>query len=325
MAARAKVVRADRSEPGWTRRRTGHGFAYLDQDGSPLPDDETRRLAELAVPPAWEDVWFAPNPRSHILATGIDAAGRRQYIYHPDWIASQDRTKHERVLDLAAALPSARGRVTRDLHAAPGSMARALAVAVRLVDATYVRVGDDRHTATTGHRGLTTLLCRHVDVRGDEVTLDFRGKSAQQWHVSTRDHDLAVAVRSLRKGRSDRARFLAHHEQRAWTALHARDVNAYVREITGTTCTTKDFRTLHGSVVAAQELARAGWSPVQAERDRAVREAIVRTAERLGNTPAVARASYVDPIVLTLFHDGTVIDLRRDGVAAYLSLVRESS
>ena len=315
------LVRSDPSGPGWTRRRAGRGVVYLDEDGRRISDpDVVARLAALVVPPAWEHVWFAPDPRSHILATGIDAAGRRQYLYHPDWVAEHDRAKHERTLELAAALPRVRRRVSRDLRAAPGSLDRALAVAVRLVDSTYLRVGDERHTATTGNRGLTTLLCRHVSVQGDEVTLEFRGKSGQPWHTGTTGHDLAVAVRSLVDGRSPRARLLAWRDGRAWRPVRAAEVNRYVQAASGTSCTSKDFRTLHGSIIAARELARIGWSPVERERERAIRAAVVATSEALGNTPAVARSSYIDPAILDRYHAGTLIDLRRRGSTAYLAL-----
>lgn len=317
------LVRADTSGPGWTRRRAGRGFVYLDEAGARISDPEVvARLKALVLPPAWQDVWLAPDPRSHVLATGLDEAGRRQYVYHPAWIAAHDRAKHARTLELAERLPQVRRRVTRDLHAEAGSLERALAVAVRLVDSTYLRVGGERHTAATGNRGLTTLLCQHVRVDGDEVTLEFRGKSAQIWHTRTVDEDLADAVGSLLERRSPRARLLARRDGRSWRPVRAADVNRYLQEISGTSCTSKDFRTLHGSIIAARELARIGWSPDERERTRAVRAAVVRTSELLGNTPAVARGSYIDPAILDRFHANELIDLRRGDAGAYLALMQ---
>lgn len=317
------LVRARTSGPGWTRRRAGRGFVYLDEDGTRIDDPEVvERLKALVLPPAWRDVWFAPDPRSHILATGVDDAGRRQYVYHPRWVEAHDRAKHARTLELAERLPQVRRRVTRDLRAEPGSLERALAVAVRLVDSTHLRVGSERHTAATGNRGLTTLLCEHVRVEEGVVTLEFRGKSGQVWHTRTVDEDLADAVASLLERRSPRARLLARREGRSWRPVRASDVNRYIQEISGTACTAKDFRTLHGSIIAARELARIGWSPDERERTRTVRAAVVRTSELLGNTPAVAKSSYIDPAILDRFHASELIDLHRGDANAYLTLMR---
>lgn len=317
-----RLVRARLDAPGWGRRGAGTGFVFLDERGARIGDDEVvARLRALAVPPAWRDVWFSPNPRSHILATGFDGAGRRQYIYHPAWTEAQGAAKFARLPDLARALPQARTRVRRDLRAEPGSRERALATGFRLIDTVGIRVGDARHTAVTGHRGLTTLAVRHATISADTVTLDFPGKSGLHWHVSTTDGDLAVAVRSLTRGRSARARLLAHRVGRGWRPVRASELNAYVREVTETDATTKDLRTLLGSATAARELARTGVLEDPREQERAIRAAVVATADVLGNTPAVARASYVDPRVLELFRHGTVADANREPAAAYLALV----
>ncbi|MGP7961245.1 DNA topoisomerase IB [Sanguibacter sp. A247] len=320
-----RLVRAHLDARGWGRRGAGTGFTYVDEQGARIRDEDVvERLRALAVPPAWRDVWFSPNPRSHILATGTDGAGRRQYIYHPAWIEAQGAAKFARLPGLATALPQARARVRRDLRSDPGSRGRALAAGFRLVDTVGIRVGDARHTAVTGHRGLTTLAVSHATVAAETVTLDFPGKSGLHWHVSTTDHDLAVAVRSLTRGRSARARLLAHRDGRRWIPVRAAELNAYVRDVTGTDATTKDLRTLLGSATAARELARAGALDDPREQERAIRAAIVATADVLGNTPAVARASYVDPRVLELFRRGRVADAGREPAAAYLDLVEEA-
>ena len=319
----ARLVRADLRAPGWGRRGAGKGFFYVDSEGDRISDPETvTRLDGLAIPPAWTDVWIAPDPRSHVLVTGVDGAGRRQYIYHPAWIEAHDAEKFARLPDLAASLPRARRRVRRDLGAEPASRERALAVGFRLVDTVGIRVGDARHTVVPGHRGLTTLDVRHATVDADTVTLDFPGKSGMHWHVSATDHDLAVAVRSLQRDRSARARLVAYRDGRRWRPLRSAELNAYVREVTGTDATTKDLRTLLGSATAAHELALTG--PVEDPRDqeRAIRDAVRLTADVLGNTPAVARASYVDPLVLDAYRCGEVADAHREIAAAYLDLVR---
>ena len=319
-----RLVRADLAPRAWGRRRAGTGFFYVDEEGRRISDaDEVARLDALAVTPAWRDVRLAPDPRTHVLATGVDEAGRRQYVYHPAWVEARGAEKFARLVDLAAALPRARPRVRGDLRAAPGSRGRALAVGFRLVDTVGIRVGDARHTVVTGHRGLTTLDVRHASVAGDTVTLDFPGKGGIPWHVSAEDHDLAVAVRSLRRGRSGRARLVAHRDGRRWRPLRAAELNAYVREVTGVDATTKDLRTLLGSATAAHELALTGVLTDPRDQERAVRDAVRLTADVLGNTPAVARASYVDPRVLDAFRRGEIADPRREIAAAYLDLVRD--
>jgi DNA topoisomerase-1 len=278
-------------------------------------DAATRaRIDALVIPPAWTEVWICPFANGHIQATGRDAAGRTQYLYHEAWRLQKDRVKFDRMLELAASLPSARRRVTRDLRGDDPEL-RTLAAAFRMLDAGSLRVGSERYAELHGSHGLSTLLCSHVVVSGDTVRLEFPGKSGQEWSSELVDPDLAAALRPLKR-RGPAARLLAYrtvsHEGRAsWHPVSADDINRYVRDRTGGDFTAKDFRTLTGTVTAACSLARSGPQPNKTARARAVREAVKDTAELLGNTLAVARSSYIDPRVLDRFDQGRTIDPAR--------------
>jgi DNA topoisomerase-1 len=240
----------------------------------------------------------------------MDAAGRRQYIYHPTWREQKDRLKFDRVLALAESLPTARRFVTIDLRSEGFTKTRALAAAFRMLDTGKLRVGSERYAEANGSHGLSTLLCSHATVSGDNVALSFPGKSGQEWDSEIRDADLASVVRGLKR-RGPNARLLAFKDGRGWHPLDASDINAYVRERVGDDFTAKDFRTLHGTVAAAVSLAKIGPKPSPSARQRAVAEAMREVAEVLGNTPAIARKSYVDPRVLDLYDDGRTIDRSR--------------
>ena len=294
--------------------RAGKGFSYKDVDGTPITDPELRaRIEHLAIPPAWTDVWIAPFPNGHIQATGTDAAGRTQYIYHPTWRQQKDRIKFDRVLSLAESLPTARRRVTTDLRG-EDAHARALAAAFRMLDTGALRVGSERYAEAHGSHGLSTLLCAHVRVSGDTVALNFPGKSGQEWDSLIRDAELATVLRGLKR-RGPSARLLAWSDGGDWHPLTAEEINTYVRERTGGEFTAKDFRTLHGTVTAAIGLAKAGPQRTPTARKRVVAQVMREVAQVLGNTPAVARASYVDPRVVDLYDRGRTIDPARLGSA----------
>ena len=307
-----RLRRSDVSGPGYLRVRKGRGFGYRTPDGERLTDAEVRaRFDALAIPPAWDQVWLCPYPNGHIQATGIDAAGRRQYLYHPGWRMRMDRIKYDRSLALAQVLPAARARVTRDLRRDDLSRERALAAAFRMLDAANLRVGSEQYALAHGSFGLSTLLAAHASVSGgDQVALRFPAKSGQAWSSDLRDPDLAAFVSRLKR-RGGRARLLAWRDDRGWHPLPAAEINAYVRERTGEDFTAKDFRTLHGTVAAALALARTGPQPTVAARNRAVAAAMRIAAQELGNTPAVARSSYVDPRVVDHFASGRTIDPSR--------------
>ncbi|ANS78469.1 Hypothetical protein SGUI_1073 [Serinicoccus hydrothermalis] len=295
------------ASPGWTRRRSGRGFTYLDSSGERLPEEEVERIKALVIPPAWEDVWICPHPRGHIQAVGTDDAGRRQYLYHPAWREKRDKMKFDRVLAAAERLPAARRRVIRDLAQEGMPVERAEAVAVRLLDLGYFRIGSDVYTDAHGSFGLTTLERRHVRARGDVLVFRFVGKSGVEHTVEIDDADVIAALDRMRRRRSG-ARLLAYQDGRRWIDLDAAAVNVYLDELLGGELTAKDFRTWHATVLAATSLALSEEAgDTQASRKRAVKAAVEEVAAYLGNTPTVARSSYIDPRVIDLYEHGTTI------------------
>ncbi len=305
-----RLRKSNTSAPGLGRRRTRSGFRYIDAHGEPVHDEETiERIAALVIPPAWTDVWISPYANGHIQAVGTDLAGRRQYIYHDVWRQKQDKQKFDRALDLALALPSARRLVTADLRGGTGSRDRALAAGFRLLDSARLRVGSERFALEHGSHGLTTLLCGHARVSGSTVSLEFPGKSGQAWSSDTTDEDLAAVIRSLKKRGAD-ARLLAWKNGRDWRPLSAQDMNDYVRLRTNGDFTAKDFRTLHGSIIAARALRDFGVVSSARQQAKVISAAVAETADALGNTPAVARSSYIDPRVIDRYRAGEVLDGR---------------
>jgi len=306
-----RLRRSDSSGAGLRRVRAGRGFSYKDVDGRPITDPDLRaRIEHLAIPPAWTDVWIAPYPNGHVQATGLDAARRRQYIYHPTWREQKDRIKFDRALRLAESLPTARRRVTIDLRGDEPTKQRALAAAFRMLDTGSLRVGSERYAESNGSHGLSTLLCAHASVSGSTVSLSFPAKSGQAWQSDIIDSDLAAVVRSLKR-RGPRARLLGYRADELWHPISAEEINDYVREQTGGEFTAKDFRTLRGTVAAAVSLAKYGHERTKTARARALAQAMRDAAEVLGNTPAIAKSSYVDPRVVDHYNAGTTIDPAR--------------
>lgn len=306
-----RLRRSDSSGAGLHRVRAGRGFSYKDAAGVPIDDPELReRIEALVIPPAWTDVWIAPYPNGHIQATGVDAAGRRQYIYHPTWREQKDRIKYDRALSLAESLPAARRQVTLHLREDGPTRDRALAAGFRMLDTGSLRVGSERYAEANGSIGLTTLLCAHASVSGDTVQLRFPAKSGQPWDSDIVDADLASVVRSFKR-RGPTARLLSYKDGRTWHPLDASDINDYVRERTGGAFTAKDFRTLHGTLAAAVSLAKQGPKPSKSARTKAVAQAIRDASDVLGNTPSIARSSYVDPRVIDHYTHGRTIDPQR--------------
>jgi DNA topoisomerase-1 len=306
-----RLRRSNASGRGYRRVRAGKGFSYRDLDGSALPPGPVRdRLEGIGIPPAWTDVWIAPFENGHIQATGLDAVGRRQYIYHPEWRERKDRVKFDRALQLAESLPAARRRVTLDLRSEGVSRERVLAGAFRMLDNASLRVGSEKYTNENGSHGLATLLCAHVRVRKDSLLLSFPAKSGKTWESEINDADLAALVRVLKR-RESNARLLAFRERRKWHPVTSADINVYVKERTGSDFTAKDFRTLRGTVAAAVSLARSGPQKSVGARKAAIGQAMREAADVLGNTPSIARKSYVDPRLLDHFAAGETIDPRR--------------
>jgi DNA topoisomerase IB len=303
------------NDPGWTRRRAGRGFVYLDQNGKRLRGEDVERIKSLVIPPAWEDVWISPAANGHVQAVGTDAAGRRQYIYHVEWRRRRDSEKFDRVLAMAKALPRARQRLLDDLGDGSLSSASVLATSVRLIDVGYFRIGSDVYADEHGSYGLTTLERRHVRRQGKLMVFRFTGKSGIDHVVEIDDPLLVDVIARLRRRRGGGDRLLAWKDGARWRAVDAKDVNDYLREVFKADVTAKDFRTWHATVIAAAALAAAdelsGVDPkkllTKTARRRAVRAAIVEVAEYLGNTPAIARKSYVDPRVIDLYETGSTI------------------
>lgn len=307
-----RLRRVSPDSPGWGRRRRGRGFTYLDEDGRRLPAEEVERVKSLAIPPAWGDVWICPVPNGHIQAVGTDEAGRRQYLYHPDWRTRQDALKFERILEASRRLPAARRRVTRDLRREGMPWERACATAVRMLDLGYFRIGHDAYTDANGSFGLTTLERDHVrSVRGG-LRFSFVGKGGVEQELTVEDDDVSAALRVMRRRRARSRRVLAFKTGGRWRDLDADDVNDYLAELFDGELTAKDFRTWHATVHAAVALASSPEpGDSAASRRRAVKSAIEEVSEFLGNTPTIAKGSYVDPRVVERYEDGETVAVPR--------------
>jgi DNA topoisomerase IB len=307
-----RLRRADCSASGITRRRRGKGFEYVDQDGTRLTDEETiARIHELAIPPAWEDVWICPFPMGHIQATGIDARGRKQYRYHDKWRERRDQQKFDEMIDFARSLPAMRQRVTDDLSAEGMTRERVLACAVRLLDRGFFRVGGEDYAVENESYGLATIHKRHVKLLEDRRLLfDYPAKSGQRRVQSVIDAEVYAIVSELKRRRGGSPELLAFREGRRWRDLKSGDINAYVKEVTGGDFSAKDFRTWSATVLAAVALAVSGQTAAHGSataRKRAINRAVKEVAHYLGNTPAVARASYIDPRVFDRYDGGLTI------------------
>lgn len=287
------------------RVRRGRGFSYVRSDGSTLDAGGRARLEALAIPPAWVDVQICEDPHGHIQATGVDAAGRKQYRYHPRWRSVRDATKFHRMGNFAQALPRIRDEVDADLRRRHLDRRKVLALVVALLDETLIRIGTERYTHSNGSRGLTTLLDDHVDVVGARIHFSFPGKSGRTRDVEVSHRRLARQV--LRCEEIPGQRLFAYREGGGWHEIDSGAVNAYLQEIAGAAETAKDFRTWGATVTVAETLHELGPT-TPGDVDTAVLEAIDMAAERLGNTRAVARASYVDPRIVDAYRLGRLDD-----------------
>lgn len=292
--------------PGITRRRAGRSFGYRGPDGGPVRGkEELARIRALAIPPAWTEVWICPARNGHLQATGRDARGRKQYRYHARWREVRDESKYNRLITFGRALPAVRARVDADL-ALPGlPREKVLAAVIRLMETTLIRVGNDEYARSNQSYGLTTMLDDHVEVGAGAVRFTFRGKSGKDHEIGLRDRRLARIVRRCRDLPGQTLFQFLDREGAAHT-IGSSDVNAYLRELSGEDFTAKDFRTWHGTTLAAQELAAGERPETEAEAKRLVNATIVDVAARLGNTPTICRTCYVHPGVLAAFHDGNL-------------------
>ena len=292
--------------PGIRRRRAGRGWRFLDPDGAPIRDEATlKRIRALAIPPAWTDVWINPHPRGHIQATGRDARGRKQYRYHPKWRATRDETKFSRMIAFGRALPRVRERVAEDLSRSGLPREKTLATVVRLLDESLIRVGNAEYARDNDSYGLTTLLDDHVEISGATLHFAFRGKSGKLHEIDVHDRRVAGIVRRLQDLPGQELFQYLDSEGETQT-IGSHDVNAYLHEIAGDEFTAKDFRTWAGTVLAACQLRDLGPFETPTDCKANIVAAVDAVAERLGNTRAVCRASYIHPAILAGYEEGTL-------------------
>ena len=305
----ARLKRADCSGPGIQRRRRGKGFEYLDSDGRRITEPSVlQRIQELAIPPAWQEVWICPYPMGHIQATGLDAAGRKQYRYHDKWRERRDAEKFEEMIDFARALPRLRERVAKDIEKRGMPREKVLAAAMRLLDRGFFRIGSENYAEENDTYGIATMRKRHVTVSGGTVTFDYEAKGGKRRVQSIGDPEVAKIAQELKKRRGGGEELLAYKVGGRWVDVKSVDINAYLKEATGGDFSAKDFRTWSGTVLAAVALAVAGMAASsKTSRNRAKTRAVKEVARYLGNTPAVCRASYIDPRVFDRFDGGLTI------------------
>jgi DNA topoisomerase IB len=303
------------ASPGIARRRRGRGFEYLDERGRRVEDAELLdRIGALVIPPAWTDVWICPDPDGHLQAVGTDAAGRRQYLYHPRWRARRDQQKFDRMLDFARALPQVRRVVRRDLAGDDLTRDRVLACAVRLLDRGLFRVGSEEYAEANGSYGLATLERQHVSVEPrHRLVFDYTAKGGVRRVQAVRDREAHAVIAALKQRRGRGGKLLAYRNGR-WKQVRSTDVNEYLKAAAGDEFTAKDFRTWHATVLAAVSLAAAPAAGSETAQKRTIAAVVADVAEHLGNTPAVCRASYIDPRVFDRYRAGATIARTLDGL-----------
>jgi DNA topoisomerase-1 len=295
------------AKPGIGRKKTAKGFRYVAVDGKPVKDAETLgRIKSLVIPPAWTEVWISPVANGHLQATGRDAKGRKQSRYHPKWRETRDETKYERMMHFGAALPCIRERVEKDLSRPGLPREKVLAALVRLMETTFIRVGNEEYARTNGSYGLTTMKNRHVEVKGGSVTFKFKGKSGVHHEIGLHDRRLAAIVKRCQDLPGHELFEYLDEEGQAQTVDSA-DVNDYLQEMTQQHFTAKDFRTWAGTVLAAMMLREFEPFETAGQAKKNVVAAIQQVAERLGNTPSVCRKCYVHPAVLECYLSGEMI------------------
>jgi DNA topoisomerase-1 len=297
---------------GWSRAGRKGRFCYTDRRGRRISDAEVlERIENLAIPPAWRDVWISPRPGAKLQATGLDSAGRRQYLYHPSFRAAQERAKYEKLLLFGDELPRLREVMASHMDGDELDRERVSAIALRLIDVGWFRVGSERSARDARTYGITTLTRRHVTVRGNRIRLCFRGKGRAQIRSTLLDDELAAALRELLQLRGGARVFRFRSDERIYN-LTSKRLNDYVKTHLGEDFSAKDFRTWGGTLAAAVAFAEHtgehGFPSSTAEERRSVSAVMRRVATQLGNTPAVARASYVSPAVIEQYLAGRTIE-----------------
>jgi DNA topoisomerase IB len=290
--------------------RRGRGFSYLDEEGDPLEEpDVVARIRSLGIPPAWKEVWICPDERGHIQATGLDAAGRKQYLYHEDWRRRRDREKFDEMLEFARALPDLREHVAADLERGEQlTRERVLACAVRLLDRGFFRIGTEEYAVANESFGLATMRKAHVSIEDDTMVFDYPAKSGKRQVRAVVDPLAIDVVAALKRRRGGGDDLLAYKESRRWHDLKSGDINDYIKDVTGADYSAKDFRTWNATVLAAVALAVSGEvAETKTGRKRAATRAVKEVAYYLGNTPAVCKASYIDPRVFDAYDGGLIV------------------
>jgi DNA topoisomerase IB len=314
----ARLRRADCSRPGIIRRKRGRGFHYVRDDGRAVKDKATlARIRELAIPPAWTEVWICPDPLGHLQATGFDDAGRKQYLYHAQWQELRNRNKFDEAIEFGKALPKLRRRTAADLAGKDMGRARVLACAVRLLDLGFFRIGSERYAEDNASFGLATIRKTHVSLNGREISFDFPAKSGRRHVQSVADKEVLPVVRKLKRRRGGGRELLAYRDDGHWVDVRSQDINDYIKEATGGEFSAKDFRTWNATVLAALNLAADDPTELSAAaRRRRINEAVAVVADYLGNTPAVCRRSYIDPRVFDRFDSGETVGPALGRIAA---------
>lgn len=322
VARRAGLTYVTSEAHGITRRRCGKGFAYHNGAGKVSLDEGMRnRIDSLVIPPAWSNVWICPDPRGHIQATGRDGEGRKQYLYHPAWREAQDRLKFDRMLPFGRALPGLRRTVRRDLKREGIPFAKVAGAAVRTLDIAAIRVGNDRYAVSNGSFGLTTLRTKHIQHDGPSVVFEFEAKGGKQTRVTIGDQGLVRVLREL-DGVPGYRVFQYADPSGVKRDLTSDDVNQYLSEAAGNEFSAKDFRTWAGNARAVDLLFRARYPTSPDVRNQRIRETLQDVADHLGNTPAVARSSYVDPRLLELYEGGGFSEFKRQAKGRVPELAR---
>jgi DNA topoisomerase I len=308
--AMPRLRRVDCSAPGITRRRRGRGFEYITSTGQRVQDPVTlARIRELGIPPAWKDVWICPDDRGHLQAVGTDAAGRRQYIYHPVWRQRRDAEKFDHMLEFARALPDMRKICDKHLVLPDVSRDRVLGCAVRLLDRGFFRIGTEGYAEQNQTYGLATMQKKHVRLKNGVIHFDYIAKSGKRRVHALVDPPVFELVETLKKRRAGGPELLAYKEGRTWYDVKSSDINLYIKEITGDDFTAKDFRTWNATVLASVAVAVSGHATAsKTGRKRAITRAVQEVSHYLGNTPAVCRSSYIDPRVFDRYRSGWTIE-----------------
>jgi DNA topoisomerase IB len=303
-----RLRRVSCAAPGYTRRRAGRGFVYLDAAGRRITDaEELARMKALVIPPAWSDVWICADPLGHLQAVGTDSRGRRQYRYHDRWRQRRDREKFDQMVEFARAVPRLRKVCARHLERPDLDRERVLACSVRLLDLGFFRIGSEGYAEENHSYGLASILKRHVHLNGDTVTFDYTAKYGKRRVQSVLDAEVHAIVERLKRRRGGGPELLAYRVGRRWVDVRSQDINDFIKEATGADFTAKDFRTWNATLLAAVALAVSTEARSPTARKRAVARAMKEVALYLGNTPAVCRSSYVDPRVVDRYEGGATV------------------